>query len=148
MKKPKYHNIRDAKGRFVKPYNIEDLTPRKMLTAGSGKIIFRKPVPKPNINLPGIDNDQVIPSYPNLIKENSAEVRIFDSYGKDQKGRNFERVDSASTAHTGFGDEPTAPHSVLNKTKSALIWFSLGVLSGVIAWVGIEYSYHLFNPCR
>lgn len=137
MKKPKYHNIRDAKGRFVKRFGVPKMPHHLPL-----------PPPRSRTNLPGIDNDQVIPLYPNLIKENSAEVRIFDSYGKDQKGRNFERVDSASTAHTGFGDEPTAPHSVLNKTKNALVWFSLGVLSGLIAWLAIEYYYHIFNPCR
>lgn len=100
MKKPKYHNIRDAKGRFVKKNNLFTQSAIVPIVS-NGKPAYRLT----------IDNESTI-------------------VDKDE------------------WDEPTAPHSVLNKTKSALVWFSLGVLSGLIAWLAIEYYYHIFNPCR
>lgn len=102
MKKPKYHNIRDAKGRFVKRPNYRPL--------------------------PVYINEIGVPIHPSLID------------GSAKTDKEFKEVYDSHI--------PTTDHSVPNKTKSALVWFSLGVLSGLIAWVAIEYYYHIFNPCR
>lgn len=128
MKKPKYHNIRDAKGRFVTS---------KQKAANVKKEIENWEMVDTTSSKPHQAHEDFEKTY------KAFDIKLApDSPAK----RNFLRVDSASTAHTGFGDEPTAPHC--NKTKSALVWYSLGVLSGLIAWLAIEYYYHIFNPCR
>lgn len=95
----------------------------------NSKHVAAPPAPKPSTKLPGIDNDKVISSFPNLIKENSTRIRSFDQYGKDGDGKYFFRPALPRDNKGCFAKSKAKRHRI---AMMALFWTTIGFICGTI----------------
>lgn len=97
--------------------------PRPILREGQS--VMPPPSPRPSTNLPGIDNAQVIPSYPDTRKENSSKLVSYDRYGRPVRPKGYNKP---RDKHGRF-KKGSRHHRM---TMRAVLWATAGFLAGVI----------------